>query len=193
MQNVFMPRNKAYSEDMVLEKAMHVFWGKGYEATSLRLLEKEMGINQFSIYSSFTNKKNLFLESIRKYREYVSQNVYQSLLKEDAGLAELKAFLMEKRKNINLRGCLVVNTAAEVGARDQSIAKEVNLYYDFIRDMLKNVLLNAKKKGEISPDVDVEAYANFFLGVMQGLSIAAKTLDESQIKDFISIALMKVK
>ena len=54
-----MPRNKTYSDELVLEKAMNVFWIHGYDATSLRLLEKEMGINQFSIYASFKNKKNL--------------------------------------------------------------------------------------------------------------------------------------
>jgi TetR/AcrR family transcriptional regulator, transcriptional repressor for nem operon len=48
-----MPRTKSYNENEVLERAMNVFWSNGYEATSVRLLEKEMGINQFSIYSSF--------------------------------------------------------------------------------------------------------------------------------------------
>jgi len=53
-----MPRNKTNDDDLVLEKAMNVFWVHGYEGTSVRLLEKEMGINQFSMYASFKNKKN---------------------------------------------------------------------------------------------------------------------------------------
>ena len=64
-----MPRVKSYNKEEVLQKAMHVFWNHGYGTTSVRLLEKEMGINQFSIYSSFSNKKNLFIEALKKYSE----------------------------------------------------------------------------------------------------------------------------
>ena len=63
-----MSRVKSYNEEEVLQKAMHVFWNHGYGTTSVRLLEKEMGINQFSIDSSFSNKKNLFIEALKKYR-----------------------------------------------------------------------------------------------------------------------------
>lgn len=192
-----MPRNKTYDDDLVLEKAMNVFWVHGYEATSVRLLEKEMGINQFSIYSSFQNKKNLFVESIRNYGEYVKKHRFQVLLQKDAGLAELEQFLQNSVQKVNQkdnsRGCLVVNTAAEIGNKDEDIAIEINRYYDFIREMLKNVLLNAVSKGEVSPNTDAEKQANFFLGVMQGLSVAKKTLNENQLIDFITVAINQIK
>ncbi|GAK99665.1 hypothetical protein JCM19314_3710 [Nonlabens ulvanivorans] len=38
-----MARKKQYKEEEVLEKAMNLFWIKGYENTSLEMLEKEMG------------------------------------------------------------------------------------------------------------------------------------------------------
>ncbi len=71
-----MPRSKSYDDNIVLERAMNVFWNNGYEATSVRLLEKEMGINQFSIYSSFYSKKKLFIESIRRYRDHEKEKNY---------------------------------------------------------------------------------------------------------------------
>ena len=46
-----MARKKQYNEAEVIEKAMRLFWRNGYESTSVRMLEKEMGINQFSIYN----------------------------------------------------------------------------------------------------------------------------------------------
>ncbi len=63
-----MARKKQYIEQEVLEKAMALFWRNGYESTSVRMLEKEMGINQFSIYASFGSKQGLFLESINAYK-----------------------------------------------------------------------------------------------------------------------------
>jgi TetR/AcrR family transcriptional repressor of nem operon len=192
-----MPRSKTYDDDLVLEKAMNVFWVHGYEATSVRLLEKEMGINQFSIYSSFKNKKNLFINALRKYREFVIINRFQPLLQEGAGLAELKIFLKNAtigRHSIDdKRGCLVVNTAGELGEKDPDVAKELNLYYDFIRNMLLRVLQNAVAKHEIPANTNVEKQASFFLGVMQGISVANKTMDKSQLSDFIDVALNQLK
>lgn len=43
---------------------MALFWRNGYETTSIQMLEKEMGINKFSIYSSFGNKEGVFIESL---------------------------------------------------------------------------------------------------------------------------------
>ncbi|HKL31938.1 MAG TPA: TetR/AcrR family transcriptional regulator [Tangfeifania sp.] len=192
-----MPRNKTYSDELVLEKAMNVFWIHGYDATSLRLLEKEMGINQFSIYASFKNKKNLFINALHKYREFVIINRYQPLLQEGAGLAELESFLknatVARRNADDKRGCLVVNTAGELGEKDPEIARELNLYYDFIRNMLLQVLKNAVAKNEIPANTDIEKQAGFFLGVMQGISVAGKTMNKNQLKDFVEVALDQIK
>jgi len=192
-----MPRYKTYNNDLVLEKAMNVFWVHGYEATSVRLLEKEMGINQFSIYSSFKNKKNLFVNALRKYREYVIIHRFQPLFQENAGLAELEKFLLSaassKKGKEEKKGCLVVNTAGEMGEHDPDIAQEINRYYDFIRNMILKVLKNAVAKNEIPADTDVEKQASFFLGVMQGISVAGKTMEKSQLKDFIETALKQIK
>ena len=61
-----MPRNKTYNEEDVVEKALNVFWQNGYESTSMQMLEKAMGINKFSIYSSFESKHGLFLECLKQ-------------------------------------------------------------------------------------------------------------------------------
>ncbi len=192
-----MPRSKTYNDDLVLEKAMNVFWIHGYEATSVRLLEKEMGINQFSIYASFKNKKNLFINALRKYREYVIANSFQPLLQEGAGFTELEKFLLgaltSKKGMEEKKGCLVVNTAGEIGEHDPDIALEINRYYNFIRNMILKVLQNAVKKGEIPANTDIEKQASFFLGVMQGISVAGKTMEKNRLNDFIEVALNQIR
>ncbi|PKP09502.1 MAG: hypothetical protein CVU09_11205 [Bacteroidetes bacterium HGW-Bacteroidetes-4] len=192
-----MPRYKAFVESDVLEKAMNVFWKNGYEATSVRLLEKEMGINQFSIYASFKNKKNLFIQAIHNYQEHVKKTRFRTLLHENAGLAELEAFLFKvvsiNTAGIGSKGCLIVNTAGEIGNKDIEIAMEVNRYYDFIRDMLRNIFRNAIAKQEIPANTNIEQQANFFLGIMQSISIASKTMNCLQLNDFITVALAQIK
>ncbi len=192
-----MSRNKKYNDDIVLEKAMHVFWDNGYEGTSVRMLEKEMGINQFSIYSSFSNKRNLFLKSIKKYRQFVSANTFRSLLKEDARLKDLELFfsdfINEVKSGKLYKGCLVVNTTGEIGSKDSDITLELNSYYGFIKNMFKRVLANAVAAGEIPGETDLEKYSNYLLGIMQGLSVGAKVLPENQIRDFITVSLSAIR
>jgi len=192
-----MPRIKSFNDDVVLNSAMHVFWDYGYEATSVRMLEKKMGINQFSIYASFSNKKNLFIRSIRKYREYVKECVFTDLLQENAGLAELEIFLQNLVQKINEvdghKGCLVVNTAAEIGTKDKEIAHEIGLYYDFIYEIMAKVIRNAVAKGEVPVNTDIEKQASFFLGIMQGFSVASKTMDANKLQDFISVAIKQIR
>jgi len=192
-----MSRHKLYNTDEVLEKAMHVFWNNGYENTSVRMLEKEMGINQFSIYSSFSNKHNLFIESLKKYREYVNKNVYGDLLKPGARLKDLELFLYrfaEDKKTIKkYKGCLVVNSTGEINPIDDEVSVELINYYMFIKEMLKTVLSNSIEAGDISADTDIDAYSNFLLGVMQGLSVGAKVLPGNQIRDIIKVSLSVFK
>ena len=192
-----MPRHKTYSDEEVLEKAMQVFWDHGYEATSVRLLEKEMGINQFSIYSAFTNKKKLFVESLKKYREYVKTNKFHPLLKPNARLKDLERFFenfsRQVRNGETHRGCLVVNTTAEFGSKDPEVAAELQNYFNFIKDMIKKVLENSVQAGEISAEIDLEKYSNYLMGIMQGLSVGAKVLNGEQINDIISVAFMNLK
>ncbi|MBW6480234.1 MAG: TetR/AcrR family transcriptional regulator [Bacteroidales bacterium] len=187
-----MSRNKAYNTDDVLEKAMHVFWNNGYEQTSVRLLEKEMGINQFSIYSSFTSKHNLFVESLKKYREYVNINVYNDLLKPGVRLKDLEIFLNrlaeDKERGKEYKGCLVVNSTGEINPTDEEVTVELNNYYMFIREMLKKIISNSIDAGDISPDTDVDKHSSYLLGVMQGLSVGAKVLPENQVRDIIQVA-----
>ncbi|MDF1576586.1 MAG: TetR/AcrR family transcriptional regulator [Bacteroidales bacterium] len=192
-----MPRNKTYNDDQVLEKAMNVFWMYGYEGTSVRLLEKEMGINQFSIYASFKNKKNLFIQALRKYREFVIKNSFQPLLQEGSGYAELEIFLRNAivvhRTEEEKKGCLVVNTAGELGEKDPDIAREIIRHYNFVRNMLLRLLQNAVAKKEIPENTDIEKQANFFLGVLQGMSVMGKIWNKRQVKDFVEVALRQVK
>jgi TetR/AcrR family transcriptional repressor of nem operon len=48
-----MARPKAFDQEDVLDKAVAVFWAKGYEATSMQDLVDAMGIQRGSLYATF--------------------------------------------------------------------------------------------------------------------------------------------
>ncbi|MFT4804982.1 MAG: TetR/AcrR family transcriptional repressor of nem operon, partial [Psychroserpens sp.] len=86
-----MARTKQYSEEEVINKAMHLFWRNGYKNTSMQMLEKEMGINKFSIYSSFGNKHGLFLECLKSYKRKVN-SIFEEFKNSNNGLQDIKDF-----------------------------------------------------------------------------------------------------
>src|SRR6201995_145682 len=64
-----MARTKDFDEDEVLLKAMHLFWLKGYNGTSMQDLGDGLGISRSSMYDTFGDKHTLFLRSLENYRQ----------------------------------------------------------------------------------------------------------------------------
>src|ERR1043165_2433188 len=62
-------RPREFNTEEVLDKALHVFWEKGYEGASLPDLTEAMGINRPSLYAAFGNKESLFRKALDRYGE----------------------------------------------------------------------------------------------------------------------------
>ena len=60
-------RPRAFDLDAALERAMHVFWAKGYEGAALSDLTRAMRINRPSLYAAFGNKEQLFRKVLDRY------------------------------------------------------------------------------------------------------------------------------
>lgn len=191
-----MPRTKKYDRDKILREAMNIFWARGYESTPVRLLEKKLGINQFSIYAEFGSKEELFLESLRDYREYAAELMYAGLLEEGSRIGKLEEFLnayVESSVNDpESNGCLVVNSTAAFIMNNPDIKEELTRYYEFIKSMLAGILSNSVKAGDITPETDIDEKANYMLGVMQGLSVGVKILPLKQLRDTIKVAFSAI-
>jgi len=66
-----MARPKEFDCDVVLDKAMALFWRQGYEATSIQDLVTHMGINRQSLYDTFGSKRQLYLAVMDRYIDRV--------------------------------------------------------------------------------------------------------------------------
>src|SRR5690349_10149725 len=72
-------RPRAFDIDDALERAMEVFWRKGYEGASLPDLTKAMGINRPSMYAAFGNKEALFRLALDRYAQGPARYVSEAL------------------------------------------------------------------------------------------------------------------
>lgn len=180
-----MARKKNYSEQEVIEKATALFWRNGYEATSVRMLEKEMGINQFSIYASFKNKEGVFLESIKCYKSQV-KCLSDKLSNSINGIEGIKEYFYEfvkfSQEQGEKKGCLVVNTFNELGQNsDPLIMAELVNFSNEIRA----VFLEALKQEKMKDDEVLQEKANFLIIAMQGLASASRVNSQKELDDYI--------
>ncbi len=189
MQLVIMARKKEYIEEEVIEKAMNLFWRNGYETTSVRMLEKEMGINQFSMYSSFGNKHGVFLESIKCYKKKAKQELIDKLKESTNGIEGIKEYFynfIEFSKDTKLnKGCLLTNTVNELGEHaDTIIMSEIIKFATDIKSHIIKKLETDKQKDSVT----IAKQANYLMVSLQGLSVASKMFERQQLEDFIESA-----
>lgn len=187
-----MARKKQYIEQEVLEKAMSLFWRNGYESTSVRMLEKEMGINQFSIYSSFGSKQGVFLESINTYKKKINC-ITDTLENSKNGVTGIKQyfydFLEFANENDVNKGCLVTNTVNELGENaDPVVMVELVKFASNIKRLFVNNL-----KQDFEKDTEtIERQANYLMTSLLGISMASKIFDKKQLEDSIETAFNNV-
>lgn len=180
-----MARKKKYNEDEVIEKAMHLFWRNGYETTSMQMLEKEMGINKFSIYSSFGSKDGVFLESIKCYKKKLN-DILIPLKNTDQGIEGLKQYFYDfiafsKNEHFG-KGCLITNAANELQEdAAPEIKAELKKFTTEIRNQFKLAL---QKEGQQDAAI-LDRKADYFIISMFGLASASRVFQKNQLDNYI--------
>jgi len=182
-----MPRIKKYSEQEVVEKAMNLFWKNGYENTSMQMLEKEMGINKFSIYSSFGSKNGLFMESLKCYKTKMN-SMFEKFQNASNGVEDIKQFFYDSVNVSQLlgaqKGCLVTNTYNEFSeSEDQIIKDQMNVFMDTI----KKLFIKKLRMDPIKDEATVSKQANFLLLAKHGLAAASRVNTQEEINDYIEM------
>jgi TetR/AcrR family transcriptional regulator, copper-responsive repressor len=108
-----MARPRNFSREGVLEKALPVFWKHGFADASLQELEKATGVNKSGLYSEFSGKEELFLESLRFYLDRMPQLAL--LMVEPLGWDNIEQFLkLGPRNTEGQKGCFAISSMREL-------------------------------------------------------------------------------
>ncbi len=173
-----MARPREFDHDRVVDRAVEVFWRKGFEATSIRDLVEATGLNRGSLYNTFGDKAGLFEAALERYMAGATpQHVVAAA---ETGpprqvIEEFFARLVEfGASDTDRRGCLMTNTAAEMAARDKDVAARVAAAFQGLEDALFRLIQRGQETGEIAPWRDPRALARFLVAAAQGLRITAK-------------------
>jgi TetR/AcrR family transcriptional repressor of nem operon len=184
---------KQFDRDEVIERAMDLFWKRGYESTSVDDLVEATGINRGSLYGTFGDKRRLFLATIDRYWETFAEGMISTLSDPDPYQAIEGMFqsIIQRISDPKFpRGCFITNTSLECPTCDDSIARKISELLARQETAIYQALRRAQTEGKLSPILDVKALARYFLGVAQGINVVHKAVaDPEAIKDIARVAV----
>ncbi len=189
-----MARPREFDADAALDRALDVFWTKGYEAASLDDLCKATGLSRSSFYSAFGSKRKLLLKSVDRYSERRAPNIAAILGTpipiREAFAALLGQFIDQIVAGSGRRGCFLGNCAAELPRSDRVAMAEVRRGLGRTESLFHRALERAVARGELHDESDLDALARFFTASIQGLRLMGKVNpDRAALEDVASTML----
>jgi TetR/AcrR family transcriptional regulator, transcriptional repressor for nem operon len=188
-----MPRPKEFDRDEALQAAIGVFCEKGYAAASTDELMRAMKISRQSMYDTFGDKRQLYLEAFRRYVADSIDEQIGYLEKSSSPLTGIEKMLLAfaaRTERDGIVGCMGVNAICEFGRSDPEVTSLGNTESTRLTAALEQALRQAKRKREISNTLKESGAAQFLQATLSGMKVAAKAGADSQtLKSIARFAL----
>jgi TetR/AcrR family transcriptional repressor of nem operon len=172
-----MARPREFDESVAVESAMHAFWDRGYEATSTQDLCEATGLGRSSVYNTFTSKRALFRRTLTHYsarglagRKAVLDGPGTAAER----IAAMLGALIDEELEHGRRGCLVVNTLAELGTPDDEVGEALRSDTEHQLALLTECTREGVLDGSLQPGRDPADVAEFLLSTISGLRLISR-------------------
>ncbi|MCZ8064164.1 TetR/AcrR family transcriptional regulator [Silanimonas sp.] len=184
-------RPKLFDPDAVIASALPLFWRQGYEGTHMPELLDAMGLGKASFYNAFASKHSVFLTVLDRYISAVDHVLAEALEgvkhRDEAVTRLFDAILAVARdqegRAVGWRGCLIGNTALEMGPQDETVRDRLHRGVRLLRLNFAKALTLADSDGRVLPDSVVSALALHAVAGIQGILVLAKAgLPEEEIR-----------
>ena len=170
-----MPWEKSFDEDIAVEKAMQVFWEKGFDSASIADLIDGTGINRGSLYNAFGGKQPLFVKALLKY-DVNRQAMLAKLEALDDPKKAVSSFFDSIVANTvadpNHKGCFMFNTALDISTHDDEVKEIVTNGVKAIEAFFRRSIEVGQARGDIRQSVDPKVTAK----TLVALTVAIRVL-----------------
>src|SRR5260370_32048266 len=167
-------RPRSFDPDAALDRAMHVFWAKGYEGAPLSDLTRAMEINRPSLYAAFGNKEQLFRKVLDRYMNGPLAFFQKALAVRKVRDVIEQIFLGAANMASDPRapaGCLVVQGALACGDAARPVRKEISARRAAAKTALRRRLQRAKREGDLPKNADPAELAHFVMTCLHGMAV----------------------
>jgi len=189
-----MPRTKQFNEAEVLNKAMELFWEKGFHATSIQDLVDCLGINRASIYDTYGGKNSLFDKAFQNYQRIGSEsvrNIFEAEPNVKKGFTKLFDRAIEEAKDDSCKkGCFVVNTITELVPGDEILHKKLQRHTANTQHIFAEYIRKGMANGTIKTSKNPETIALALFTLFSGLRVIAKVdQNPKELNEMVELGL----
>ncbi len=190
-------RPREFDEDVALERAMLVFWDKGYRGVGMSELLAEIGISRQSLYNCFGSKHRLYVKALERYCETRLKATIVELGEAPEpldGVRNLVTQFCELTCGKNPKGCLLVNALVENGGEDREISTVLNHTLSLVEGGVRGALERARREGTFSRRKDTTAVAKCLVQGIIGMAVIGRSqwdLDSRQMRCMGCLALLE--
>jgi TetR/AcrR family transcriptional regulator, transcriptional repressor for nem operon len=178
-------RPKIYNEHEAIDKAIDVFWKKGYELASAEELLEAMGIGKGSFYLAFKGgKKELFERAMERRSDLGVEGWRKGIEEASSKLDYLKSkFLnvLDRKSKRPDNGCMLGNTIAELSNSKPELRQQASELLLRLERIFQYVIEEAQLSGEIDATNDPALLARQLLLFWNGLNISVRIYPDPQV------------
>ena len=185
-------RYKQFNETEVLQRAMNVFWKKGYEATSTEDLLLAMELNKGSLYNTFKSKKELFVRVVDHFGDFLLQHV-DGVVKSQPNTIEGIKFLFRNICRDTLedreRGCFLGNSISELSNIDGDMEKKALHRLRLLEELFEQYLKEGQSEGLLNKKVNIKLVARHLVTLWNGLYVMVRMYELKELQEVINLNL----
>lgn len=172
-----MARPKEFDREQVLDRAIELFWARGYEATSVGDLIDHLKIGRQSLYDTFGDKRALYLAALDRYRQKYG-DLIPDLLEGTGDIRKVFSRVFAKLIDVAVerpsKACMLVSAAAERCPSDREVAVRFCTNTSALERTFTERLARAQRERELAKHHDPAALAAYFVNAIRGLQIAGR-------------------
>ena len=180
-----MARTKQFNEQEVLEKAMKLFWRKGFNGTSMQDLVDELGISRASLYDTFGSKQELYFTALNEYRKQSGQQQEEILCSQTSIKQQILCLLEQaiamSLQDLERKGCFMVNCTVELANQDEKVAAIANQNLEGFEKRMALLIEQGQQQGEINTKHSPKALARYLFTIWNGLQVVSKIKPDADV------------
>lgn len=167
-----------------LHSATHLFWEKGFHATSMRNIQQAMDMRPGSLYAHFGSKEALFKCALQHYADNSQKRLALCVEQAASPLGGLKKFVTDVVMDSDTAPsglCMLVKTITELTDDQADLLQEAKRLLQAMEKAFAGVLQQAQMAGEISREADTARLARYLQMQLMGLRAYARANDQARI------------